>query len=98
MAAHSLGKPHADYAVALQNLGLYYDATENDTATAMKFFAQARAVLNEHDLPLADGFYWLGLFHIQVSQDGQRAVTPLTEALASSAVRSTAMILDSRRR
>ncbi len=82
MAANSLGTQHEAYAVALQNLGLYYDAIENDTAKATEFFAHARAVLKKHDLPLADGFYWLGLFHVQVSQDGQRAETPLKEALA----------------
>ena len=30
MAANSLGKQLAGYAIALQNLGLYYDAIEND--------------------------------------------------------------------
>ncbi len=82
MAANSLLHQHSAYAVSLQNLGLYYDAIENDAARAKEFFAQARAVLKEHDLPLAEGFYWFGLFHVQVSQDGQRAATPLTEALA----------------
>jgi len=45
MAASSLGKQHSAYGVALQNLGLYYDAIENDTLKADEFFAQARAVL-----------------------------------------------------
>ena len=82
MAANSLGTQHAAYAVSLQNLGLYYDAIENDAARANEFFAQARAVLTEHDLPLAEGFYWLGIFHMQVSHDAKRAETSLTEALA----------------
>jgi hypothetical protein len=63
MAARSLGNQHLAYAVALQNLGLYYDAIENDDSRATEFFAQARAVLNDNELPLADGFYWLGIFH-----------------------------------
>ncbi len=82
MAANSLGTQHSVYAVSLQNLGLYYDAIENDTLKANEFFAEARAVLNENDLPLAYGLYWLGIFHIQVSHDAKRAEAPLTEALA----------------
>jgi hypothetical protein len=82
MAANSLGQEHWAYAVALQNLGLYYDAIENDAAEAGKLFAQARAVLKENDLPLAYGFYWLGLFHHQVTHDDRRAEPPLTQALA----------------
>jgi tetratricopeptide (TPR) repeat protein len=82
MAANSLGKEHPAYAVALQNLGLYYDAIENDTAKANELFAQARAVLKDDDLPLAYGFHWLGIFHNQVSHDANRAEAPLAEALA----------------
>jgi hypothetical protein len=82
MAANSLGTQHSAYAVSLQNLGLYYDAIENDTSKANEFFTQARAVLNENNLPLAYGFYWLGIFHNQVSHDPKRAEAPITEALA----------------
>lgn len=82
MAANSLGHQHPAYAVALQNLGLYYDAIENDGAKANGFFAQARAVLSVTGLPLAEGFYWLGIFHLEVSHDAKRAEAPLTEALA----------------
>jgi hypothetical protein len=81
MAANSLGKEHAGYAVALQNLGLYYDAIENDTSKANAYFAQARAVLKENDLPLAYGFYWQGIFHNQVTRDGMRAEATLMQAL-----------------
>src|SRR5712692_2021456 len=82
MAANSLGNQHPAYAVSLQNLGLFYDAIENDASKANEFFAQARAILKENDLPLACGFYWLGIFHNQVNHDGKRAEAPLTEALA----------------
>jgi hypothetical protein len=82
MAANSLGIRHPAYAVALQNLGLYYDAIENDAPKANKLFMQARAVLQGNDLPLAYGFYWLGIFHNEVTQDGNRAEAALTEALA----------------
>jgi tetratricopeptide (TPR) repeat protein len=82
MAANSLGTRHPAYAVALQNLGLYYDVVENDAAQAAELFAQARAVVNENDLALADGFYWLGIFHHQVSRDRKRAQAALHEALA----------------
>ena len=82
MAANSLGNQHSAYAVSLQNLGLYYDAIENNPSKANEFFAQARAVLKENDLPLTEGFYWLGIFHSQVSHDVKRAEPPLTEALA----------------
>ena len=83
MAANSLGTEHWAYAVALQNLGLYYDAIENDAAHANELFAQARAVVKDSDLPLADGFYWLGIFHHQVSRDAGRAQAVLREALAT---------------
>jgi tetratricopeptide (TPR) repeat protein len=83
MAANSLGMDHWAYAVALQNLGLYYEAIENDPATAADLFGQARAVVKEHDLPLSDGFYWLGIFHHQVSRDAGRAQAALHEALAT---------------
>jgi hypothetical protein len=82
MAANSLGHQHSAYAVSLQNLGLYYDAIENDAVKATEFFAQARTVLDENDLPLAEGLYWLGIFHMHVSHDAKRAEAPLTEALA----------------
>jgi hypothetical protein len=82
MAANSLGNQHPAYAVSLQNLGLYYDAIENDTSKATEFFAQARAVLKGNDLPLAYGFYWLGIFHNKVNHDEKRAEAPLMEALA----------------
>jgi tetratricopeptide (TPR) repeat protein len=82
MAANSLGNQHSAYAVSLQNLGLYYEAIENDTSKANELFAQARAILKQNDLPLAYGFYWLGIFHNQVSHDAKRAEAALTEALA----------------
>jgi hypothetical protein len=82
MATNSLGTQHSAYAVALQNLGLYYEVIENDTPKANEFFAQARAVLKGSDLPLAYGFYWLGIFHNQVTRDGKRAEAALQEALA----------------
>lgn len=79
MSTRSLGNQHPAYAVALQNLGLYYDAIENDGSMATEFFAQAR--LNDNELPLGDGFYWLGIFHLKVKHDPQRAQGPLTQAL-----------------
>ncbi len=81
MAARSLGNQHPAYAVALQNLGLYYDAIENDGSKATEFFSQARAVLNENDVALAYGFYWLGIFHLNVRHDPHRAQGPLMEAV-----------------
>jgi tetratricopeptide (TPR) repeat protein len=82
MAANSLGMDHWAYAVALQNLGLCYEAIENDPATAADHLAQARAVVKESNLPLAEGFYWLGIFHHQVTRDAGRAQVALREALA----------------
>ena len=82
MAANSLGTRHSAYAVALQNLGLYYDAIENDAARANEFFVQARALAAGNDLPLADGLYWLGIFHHQVGRNAERALDALREALA----------------
>src|SRR3990170_7803594 len=57
MAANSLGRHHPAYAVALQNLGIYYDFIEHDVDTAIRFFDEARAVLKESDRPLAYGFF-----------------------------------------
>ncbi len=82
MAANSLGNQHSAYAISLQNLGLYYDAIENNRSKANEFFTQARAVLKQNDFPLAYGFYWLGIFHSQVNDDATRAKPPLAEALA----------------
>jgi len=81
MAANSLGTRHWAYAVALRNLGLYYDAIEGDAARADELFAQARTVLAGNDLPLAEGFYWLGIFHHQVGRNAGRAQAVLREAL-----------------
>lgn len=82
MAARSLGMSHPAHAVALQNLGLYYDAIANDSATAAEHFAQARAVANDNQEVLAYGWQRLGIFHLQINGDAKRAVGPLTEALA----------------
>jgi tetratricopeptide (TPR) repeat protein len=78
MAANSLGIQHPAYAVALQNLGLYYEVIQNDSSKADEFFKRARAVLT---LPLAQGFYWLGVFHNQVTHDPKMAEPLLIEAL-----------------
>ena len=82
MAANSLGGQHPAYAVALQNLGLYYDFIENDTPKAAEFFDAARAVLSENDLPLAYGFFKLGVFHYEANHDPRRAEAALVQALA----------------
>ena len=78
MAANSLGRQHSAYAVALQNLGLYYDFIENDVAKATKLFNEARAVLKESDLPLAYGFFKLGVFHYEARHDAGRAEAALS--------------------
>jgi hypothetical protein len=65
MAANSLGTRHPAYAVALQNLGLYYEVIEIDLPKSSEFFKAARAVLT---LPLAQGFYWLGVFYNEVTR------------------------------
>ena len=82
MAARSLGTSHSAYAVALQNLGLYYDAIENDGARAAEYFGQARAVADENDYPLAYGWQRLGIFHLEVNRDPLRAEAALAYALA----------------
>ena len=38
MAARALGEQHPAYAVALQNIGLYYSVIGNDTITAADYF------------------------------------------------------------
>jgi len=82
MAANSLGRQHPAYAVALQNFGLYYDFIENDTPKATEFFNEACAVLKENDLPLAYGFFKLGVFHFEANHDARRAEAALMQALA----------------
>ncbi len=82
MAANSLGRQHPAYAVALQNLGLYYDFIENDTPKATEFFNEACAVLKENDLPLAYGFFKLGVFHYEANHDARRVEAALMQALA----------------
>ena len=82
MAANSLGRQHPAYAVALQNLGLYYDFIDNDVAKATELFNEARAVLEENDLPLAYGFFKLGVFHYEANHDIGRVEAALMQALA----------------
>src|SRR5262245_57982944 len=81
MAANSLGRQHPAYAVALQNLGLYHDFIENDVSKAAEFFNEARAVLKEAALPLAYGFFKLGVFHHQANHDVERVEAALMQAL-----------------
>ncbi len=82
MAVNSLGRAHPAYAVALQNLGLYYDFIENDVSKAAEFFNEARAVLEDNALPLAYGFFKLGVFHYEANHDARRAEAALMQALA----------------
>jgi tetratricopeptide (TPR) repeat protein len=82
MAANSLGRAHSAYAVALQNLGLYYDFIENDVSKATELFNEAHAVLDENSLPLAYGFFKLGVFHYEANHDARRAEAALMQALA----------------
>jgi tetratricopeptide (TPR) repeat protein len=78
-AAKSLGTQHPAYAVSLQNLGFYYELLENDTVKANEFYERARNVLA---LPLAEGLYLLGLFHLKTREDAKRADAALNAALA----------------
>ena len=78
----SLGRQHLAHAVALQNLGLYYDFIENDTPKATEFFNEACTVLKENDLPLAYGFFKLGVFHYEANHDARRVEAALMQALA----------------
>jgi len=78
-AAKSLGIQHPAYAVSLQSLGFYYEVIENDAAKAEDFYDRARKVAA---LPLAEGLYALGIFHLQTTNDPKKAEAALTEALA----------------
>lgn len=78
-AAKSLSNQHPAYAVSLQNLGLYYEIVENDGARAKDLYEQARKIVA---LPLADGLYSLGIFHLQTTNDAKRAELALSQALA----------------
>jgi hypothetical protein len=81
MAANSLGREYPAHAVELQNLGLYYDLIENDISKVGEFFREARAILNENDLPLAYGFFKLGVFHYEANHDAASAEAALMQAL-----------------
>lgn len=81
-ADRSLGRDHPAYAVATQNLGLYFDAIENQPATAETYFAGARDSLKGSDGPLAEGFSALGAFHLESSQKFKRAEANFERALA----------------
>jgi tetratricopeptide (TPR) repeat protein len=78
-AAKPLGMQHPAYAVALQNLGFYYEVIENDAAKAKGFYNRARKVVA---LPLAEGLYALGIFHLRTTNDPKKAEAALSEALA----------------
>lgn len=75
MARRALGDHHPAYAIALLNLGLYYDIIQNDVRKAKGFFAQAREILGENHNAIAEAIYWLGIFHYEVKEDFKRAET-----------------------
>jgi tetratricopeptide (TPR) repeat protein len=81
MAGRSLGEQHPAYAVALQNMGLYYCVIGSDTITAADFFDRARAVAGPYHPALAETFYWLGIFYYE-ARDASRAAQFFEEALA----------------
>ena len=80
MAARALGEQHPAYAVALQNIGLYYSVIGNDTITAADYFERARAVAGLYEPALVETFYWLGVFYYEV-RDAARAAEFFEEAL-----------------
>src|SRR5258708_18677109 len=80
MAGRALGEQHPAYAVALQNLGLYYCVIGNDTITGADFFERARAVAGPYHPALAEPFYWLGIFYYE-ARDASRAAQFFEEAL-----------------
>jgi Tfp pilus assembly protein PilF len=80
MAGRTLGEQHPAYAVALQNIGLYYCVVAGDTITAADYFDRARAVAGPHLPELAETFYWLGTFYYQ-ARDARRAAEFFEEAL-----------------
>jgi Tfp pilus assembly protein PilF len=81
MALRSLGEQHPAYAVALQNLGLYFCVIESDTVTAADYFDWARAAAGPRQPALAETFYWLGVFYYE-AKDAARAEPFFEEALA----------------
>ena len=81
MAAETLGEDHPAYAVALQNLGLYYNAVKNDVIAAIDCFDKARAIVRRYHPALAEGFFWLGIFHYE-SRNVEKAEDFFSEALA----------------
>src|SRR5467141_1633477 len=63
MAANSLGTQHWAYALALLNLGIYYDFIEHNTAKAQEFIDQASAIVEESKTGsalYADALFQLG--------------------------------------
>jgi tetratricopeptide (TPR) repeat protein len=80
MAARALGEQHPAYAVALQNMGLYFCVIASDTITAADYFDRARAVAGPHHPDLSETFYWLGVFYYE-ARDASRAAEFFEEAL-----------------
>jgi tetratricopeptide (TPR) repeat protein len=80
MAGRALGEQHPAYAVALQNIGLYYSVIGSDTITAADFFDRARAVAGPYHPALSETFYWLGIFYYE-ARDARRAAEFFEEAL-----------------
>jgi eukaryotic-like serine/threonine-protein kinase len=81
MAAEALGEDHPAYAVALQNLGLYYNVVKNDAMAANDYFDKARAIVGRYHPALAETFFWLGVFHYE-SRNAEKAEDFFSEALA----------------
>jgi tetratricopeptide (TPR) repeat protein len=81
MAEEALGEDHPAYAVALQNLGLYYNVVKNDVTAAIDCFDKARAIVGRYHPALAESFYWLGIFHYE-SRNVEKVEDFFSEALA----------------
>jgi tetratricopeptide (TPR) repeat protein len=80
MAGRALGEQHPAYAVALQNIGLYFCVIGSDTITAADYFDRAREVAGPYHAALWETFYWLGVFYYE-SRDASRAAEFFEEAL-----------------
>jgi hypothetical protein len=73
MAANSLGTQHWAYALALLNLGIYYDFIEHNTAKAQELIDQASAIVEESKTGSA--LYADALFHLGTARKERKLPT-----------------------
>jgi tetratricopeptide (TPR) repeat protein len=88
MAKKALGSSHPQYAVALLNLGIYYETVEQNHAEAARRYRQALRILGNDHPEYSEALYWLGTYQFSEGNSKARAMEVWSESLAALRRRS----------